>query len=195
MSTGEVPHYTGADGAARAKRWLERTTRAHAPWVNPEKYAQHILSFPWHDRYRRFSFDLAGYLVGGELDNQWFFAESKKYKAAADQGQEYRHFLAKCYVALREREEFCHNFMWITWAPFLSTRWDQLTTTYFVKESVLMHPQDVFGLGDGSAALDVDMCKQVAERTWIIVLSEKQESLTITDEHFKIVRGLQAATS
>ncbi|MEJ1155156.1 hypothetical protein [Microbacterium marmarense] len=32
---GESAQAKGADGAQRAKRWLESTTRVNAQWVNP----------------------------------------------------------------------------------------------------------------------------------------------------------------
>lgn len=191
---GETAHATGADGARRAKRWLERTTRVRVPYVNPDEVATPILTFEWHEdsgRTKPFSFDMSGYLVEGDFHSENFFAESKKYKAPSDQGTEYRHFLAKCYVALRSRPQYCHHFFWITWAPFLSTSWEVLATADFVKESVLKHPKDVFGVDNALAVIDDEVCKDIAERLWIIVLSEKQEDLTISEKYFKYVRGEQ----
>jgi hypothetical protein len=47
---GESAQAKGADGARRAKRWLESTTRVNAQWVNPNAAAVPKLQFKWpHD--------------------------------------------------------------------------------------------------------------------------------------------------
>lgn len=78
--SGEQLHERGREGASRAKEWLEATTRVNAHWVNPHEYAVPKLSFPWADATaKKFSFDLGGVLLGGDLHSQMFLAESKLY--------------------------------------------------------------------------------------------------------------------
>jgi hypothetical protein len=85
--SGEETQARGADGARRAKRWLDSTTRANAQWVNPDPIAVPKLTFEWAKKPRHFSFDIAGTLLGGDLEGQEFFAESKKYPSALDQAR------------------------------------------------------------------------------------------------------------
>jgi hypothetical protein len=190
--SGEETQAKGADGARRAKLWLDSTTRANTRWVNPEKVAVPKLTFPWVTPNRSFSFDLGGILLGGEINNQEFLAESKKYTKARDQGQHYRKFLAQCYQALRTRPDRCDNFMYITWAPFNAENWDELIKPDKVRSSVLELRHLALGIEDeneASAAISEETCKDVAERLWMIVLGDRQEQhLKLTSEHLGVIR-------
>jgi hypothetical protein len=190
--TGEAIQAKGADGARRAKLWLEGTTRANVPWVNPDPVAIPKLSFDWADGSGSFSFDIGGTLIGGELANQEFLAECKKYKNASDQSKLYNEYLAKCYVARVKRPDRCDNFMWITWSAFGTTNWSQLLSPELVNKAVLKYSKRALGVPeqDAAAALDEQVCKDVASRLWIIVLSEKQEKhLMLSPEHQALIRA------
>jgi len=189
--SGEQAHAKGADGARRAKRWLEATTRANVPWVNPDPVAVPKLTFPWVDGSEPFSFDLGGTLIGGEVANQEFLAESKCYDNAYNQGSMYNEYLAKCYVARKLRPERCDNFMWITWSAFATTTWAELLSVDRVRKSVLKEHKRALGVeeADASAVIDEALCKDVAARLWIIVLSERQEKhLVLSAEHQGLIR-------
>lgn len=181
MSTGEAVHALGIEGAHRAKRWLEGTTRVLHVWVNPEDAAK--LTFKWAKR-GTFSFDLGGTLQGGELHNKNFYAEVKKYTGHGNQGTEYPKYLAKCYLALQQAPGMCDHFMWITWSPFSIKKWPDLLTADYVAECVAKHAKVTLGSAD--AVPDSDHCKAVAERLWLIVLSDRQEELRLTENE----RGL-----
>lgn len=174
--SGEKIHAIGADGASRAKRWLEGTTRVLHVWTNPEDEAK--LTFTWASK-GTFSFDLGGTMQGGELHNKNFYAEVKKYSASGDQGTEYPKYLAKCYLALKQSPSMCDHFMWITWAPFLVSKWSDLMTADYVAECVTKHSAKT--LGSAKAKPDTDHCRSVAQRLWLIVLSDKQEVLRLTE--------------
>lgn len=189
--SGEQLHAQGADGARRAKLWLEATTRANVWWVNPEPVAVPKLSFSWIDG-ASFSFDLGGTLSGGTIDGQEFLAESKQYANANDQNALYDEYLAKCYVALKARPDRCDNFMWITWSAFATTTWSELCTAGRVEAAVKKHAPKALGVAVDNAAeqLDVDHCGDVAGRLWIIVLSERQEEhLVLAPEHQALIRA------
>lgn len=190
--TGEERHAKGADGALRAKRWLEATTRANVPWVNPDPVAVPKLTFPWLDDSEPFSFDIGGTLIGGEIANQEFLAESKNYENAYDQNRLYNEYLAKCYVARLQRPDRCDNFMWITWSAFGTTVWADLVSADRVQKAVLKEYKRALGVDkaeDAPAKLDVALCEDVASRLWIIVLSERQEKhLVLSAEHQGIIR-------
>lgn len=188
---GEAAHAKGADGALRAKRWLEATTRANVPWVNPDPVAVPKLSFPWVGGGQSFSFDLGGMLIGGQIANQEFLAESKKYDNASHQNSMYNEYLAKCYVARKLRPERCDNFMWITWSAFATTTWSDLLSVDRVRESVLKECRRALDveLADAAAEIDDALCKDVAARLWVIVLSDRQEKhLVLSAEHQGLIR-------
>lgn len=178
-------------GARRAKLWLEATARVNVYYVTPEPIAVKKLSYPWADG-GTFSYDLGGVLLGDEFHGHEFVAESKFYKSHHNQGTLYVEYLAKCYRALSLQPDRIDHFMWITWAPFSVTRWEDLMTAQEVRAAVEAHAPRVFGRK--SSELDTgdisdDLCKSVAERLWIIVLSEKQEKLVISRENLAIIRA------
>jgi hypothetical protein len=178
MPTGEAIQAIGIDGAERAKRWLEGTTRVLHVWTNPEDAPK--LTFSWATK-GEFSFDLGGTLQGAELQGKNFYAEVKKYSGAHDQGTEYPKYLAKCYRALLQSPAMCDHFMWITWAPFLVSKWAALMTADYVAESLKNAKHRTRTLGAANAEPNADHCADVASRLWLIVLSDKQEALRLTE--------------
>lgn len=187
--TGEATQAKGADGARRAKRWLESTTRVNAQWVNPDPPALPKLTFEWPYGGTTFSYDLGGTLKYGEFEGQMFFAECKNYKNASDLATHYTKYLAQCYVAYLERPAFCDHFMWVAWSPHGTTSWDQLLTNTAVRSAVLKQRKQVFGVTtvpEAEQLVDEKTCIEVASRLWMIILSERQEQLVISPQH----RGL-----
>lgn len=193
--TGESAQAKGADGAKRAKRWLESTTRVNAHWVNPNPPAVEKLTFAWPHGGQTFSFDLGGTLKYGDYDGHMFFAESKNYDAPNDLRVHYSQFLAQCYVAHLDKPGFCDHFMWIAWSPHDITKWPDLTTSDYVKKHVLKHRERVFGETDAEKAekmLDLDAVSAVASKLWLIILSQKQETLVISGEHRGVIDKYEA---
>lgn len=187
---GEALHQQGADGANRAKLWLESTTRADARWVNPHPIALQRLTFNWCDG-SSYSFDLGGVLRGDEVDGEEFLAEVKAYKDASDQGALYEEYLAKCFRAYRLRPERCAHFLWITWAPFRSTYWSTLNDAENIRKAVAKHCDKALG-EEGVTWEEVPEAEaeNISQRLWIIVLSEKQERvLRLTPEHMSLVEA------
>lgn len=178
MPSGEAIQAIGIDGADRAKRWLEGTTRVLHVWTNPED--ENKLTFSWTTN-GHFSFDLGGTLQGAELHGKNFYAEVKKYATAGNQGTEYQKYLAKCYLALQQRPEMCDHFMWITWAPFSVSKWSKLMTADYVAEAVKGKHHRNRTLGADDAEPNLAHCAAVAHRLWLIVLSDKQEVLRLTE--------------
>lgn len=179
---GEDAHEAGADGVRRAKRWLEASMRVSTVWTNAgNETVKKRLSYAWPGvRNRTFSFDLGGIMRGGDLEAHQFSAEVKRYARESDQPQKYRRFLAQCYVAVQEREHLCDHLMWITWAPFKASIWDEHCSAARVRQAVLEHHELVFGTAsaaEAEAQVDDEHAKAVAERLWLIVISDKQERL------------------
>jgi hypothetical protein len=190
MIVGEDLHKIGEEGALRAKRWLDATTRVKSSWINTDPGAAMKVRFDWPATNTTFSFDLGGVLRGEEFENQMFLAECKKYTVVGNQPSHYREYLAKCYVARDQNKAITDHFMWITWHPFLVESWRNLCSAEEVRKSVVSQRHRVFGANfqeqDAFSATDDKLCQDVAERLWLLVLSDRQEGLVITDRH----RGL-----
>ena len=174
---GEEAHETGRDGVRRAKDWLERTGRVEVFWTAYEHRPMLTVLLPSrNDRSR--SFDLSGVIRGGDLDARQFFAEIKKYSAVGNQAKEYGDYLAKCYCKLLEDPEKPYEFMWITWHPFSLRKWTTLCDKEEVLCQVSQRQEDWLGL----EPVDEALCGILADRLWLIVLSDKQECLVMSDE-------------
>lgn len=182
---------TGAKGVKRAKRWLYASMRISSIWANTDGDAQKAkLVHKWPYGGKTFSFDLGGLMRAGEFESHIFSAEIKKYTIDHGQNAQYKEFLAHCYVALGTNPSMCNQLMWITWAPFGTSIWTKLRTDEYVRDAVLEERERIFGTKDLAAAralLDEDRVKAVAERVWIIILSEKQELLVPLDDWHAIV--------
>jgi hypothetical protein len=196
---GESLHRKGADGARRAKSWLEGTSRARVSWVNPDKGAVAKLTRYWPQDGEPFSFDLFGTLQTEELnqhgviDNDGFYAEVKNYTSASDLGTHYSEYLAKCYVMLLLKDPFADHFMWISWHPHNVKTWNELCTAGTVSNAVMRDRKRIFDptLSDEQALAegDSDLCEEVAKRLWLIILSEKQETLTLSEHNLGLIRA------
>lgn len=122
------------------------------------------------------------------MHGQEFFAEVKNYAVVGDQPGEYEEYLAKCYRAYSLMPARCDHFMWLTWHPFSQSKWPQLCSVESVTAAVTK-----FQARCGGENPDSELCKQVADRLWLIVLSSKQEGLTIESEDLDLVISRQRA--
>ncbi|MFI6730883.1 hypothetical protein NRF20_00510 [Streptomyces sp. R-74717] len=181
MVVGEDAQVKGFSGARRAKQWLEGTMRIFGAYANTDSEScGRRLTLPWPYGGRTFSFDLGGAMRGDPYQNDMFCAEVKNYAQPSDQGTQFDEFLAKCYVAAQAQHHLSDHFMWITWAPFRANSWSVLNSPGQVETAVLQHSSRVFGTSDTEEArklLDAELAQSVAERLWLIVLSDKQETL------------------
>jgi hypothetical protein len=192
---GEAAQAKGADGARRAKQWLESTTRVAAHWVNPNKSAIKKLTFPWPFGGQTFSFDLGGTMKYGEFDGDMFFAESKNYDAPSDLATHYEQFLAQCYAAYQAQAGWCDHFIWIAWSPHSISKWPKLRSEEVVRDALIEHRMRLFDEPDkvkAASLIDGPTVTAVAERLWIIILSEKQERLVISTEHRGVIDNYEA---
>lgn len=110
----------------------------------------------------------------------------------------FRDFLAKCYVALEQRRDRCDNFLWISWSPFQARSWDQHATVENVRKSILhtANRKRTLGVEDENEAIgkiSAQLLVDVASRVWLVTLSDKQEQLVLTNEHYiEVVRLITA---
>ncbi|MBE9499085.1 hypothetical protein IHE61_13540 [Streptomyces sp. GKU 257-1] len=177
----------------RAKTWLESTMRVGQAYSNTDNKAwakKLTLQWPYGGN-RPFSYDLGGIFRGGEWDGEQFCAEVKWRKNASDQGSEYRSYLAKCYVALSEGYMLGDHFLWITWAPFRASDWDQLTSTEEILKAVLAERGRALGTEDEEEArtlLKQDVVQELTGRLWPpLIMCEQQENLVPLEEWRAVV--------
>jgi hypothetical protein len=191
---GEDAHDLGETGLQRAKQWLELSTRVDKCWTRHDRPSGELLEFQWPHAPNggssaRFSFDLGGTFRGGHLENESFVAEVKAYRKENDLPTHFRDFLAKCYVALESHPGRCDHFLWVSWAPFQAQQWDRHATAESVRRSVLhaANRARTLGLsdeGDAAVKLSSDLLVGVADRMWLVTLSEKQEKLVLSTGHY-----------
>ncbi len=181
VAVGEDAQLKGFSGARRAKQWLEGTMRIFGAYANTDSEScGRRLTLPWPYGGRTFSFDLGGSMRGEPYQHDTFCAEVKNYTQPSDQGTHFDEFLAKCYVAVAANHHHSDHFMWITWSPFRATTWSTLSTPDQVTKSVLAHSDRVLGTADEAKArelLNEETVNAVAQRLWLLVLSDKQETL------------------
>lgn len=194
LTGGESLHDKGRDGARRAKRWLEATTRVTKAWLVTDPFIGWRCEFKWPHGGRPFTFDIGGILSGSDYEGTSFLAECKNYSGIGDQPAEYIKYLAKCYVAYLDQPKYSDHFMWITWHPFSLRQWSSLCGVDYVKQSVLSEHQRVFGVETQEEAkehIDEEAVQAVAQRLWLIVLTERQETLVISREHLAEIRAYE----
>lgn len=179
---GEVTQEKGRDGVRRAKEWLERTGRVDVFWTVYE--APEMLTVQRADGRKR-SFDMGGVIRGGDLANHPFYAEVKKYSTEGDQPTKYGDYLAMCYCLFAAERQKPLEFMWITWHPFSMKKWMRLCTAQEVIDQVAQRKDLWLG---ADVDVDEDICSDLAERLWLIVLSDQQERLSMSLEMLAALR-------
>lgn len=182
---GEAMHQKGADGTRRAKRWLDATTRTKASWTNEDTVSAGRLTFNWpYAGQHPFSFDVGGLLFGAPFDSHLFMAEVKNY-SNANLGKDYDDFLAKCYVVWRDHSRWANQFMFLTWNPFRANSWTGLCQADAIKNACVLNRARLFDEEDEAVArtmVDPLVLAELEKRLWLVVLSEKQERLLISDD-------------
>ncbi len=173
---GEEAQEIGREGVRRAKEWLERTGRVDVYWTVYEQPAMLTVKPPGGgDK----SFDMGGVIRGGDLNGNQFYAEVKKYSTEGKQPKMYGDYLANCYCRLLDDPAKPYEFMWITWHPFSQTKWAKLCGWTEVQEAVQARKDEWLGSAN---EVDEAHCKLTASRLWLIVLSDQQERLGMSDE-------------
>ena len=183
---GEEAQERGRDGVQRAKRWLERTGRVDVYWTVYENPT--MLAVPIPGGQSR-SFDMGGVILGGDLKGSQFFAEVKRHASANNQAKMYGDYLANCYCMLLQDQTKLYEFMWITWHPFSIRKWTRLCEWDEVRDAIRERQNEWLS---SASTVDDNLCRLVADRLWLIVLSDKQEQLGMSEEMLGEVR--KAAT-
>lgn len=189
---GEEGPNRGREGVEAVRIWLNLSTRVDRSWACDDHILGDMVHFEWPyatGQGKPFSFDLGGEFRGEPLDRQSFLAEVKNYRYEMDLPELYRDFLAKCYVALANKPGLCDHFLWISWSPFQAQRWHKHATTDNVRKSILHNANRKRVLGvddeaDAVAKLDPELLTNVANRVWLVTLSDQQVMLVPTEAHY-----------
>lgn len=182
---GEHKHKLGEEGTRQAKLWLDSTTRVRHSYTNMDDGGPSRLAFMWPHGDQPYSYDLGGVFRGKPFENDTFVAESKNYVKAADQGTHFDKFLAQTYCTLAGYSRLAQHFMWITWAPFRSSTWDELHSSENILKALDHHREKIFGKDEGrpiADIVDMEIVSHMVENIWLIVLSKKQTKLVISQE-------------
>lgn len=180
-AAAEPVQNTGRQGVFAAKKWLEATTHVKLTW-NCYDTPVHC-TLPLLDGSTKL-FDLAGTMLGSPRP---VVVESKRYSTAGRQAAAYTEYLAHAYSStVRGWDIFGgdeeRQFFWVTWHPFSQTKWPQLVSHTEVSEALKEHPGALAGRSP-----DEDVLRLVADRLWLIVLHERQEELTLTEDELHLV--------
>lgn len=191
---GELYQKIGEDGARRAKLWLDATTRVMSTWSVYDEFGVPRLLYPWPEGGKAYSYDLGGIFHGGDLHQQAFLVECKKY-STDNQGAPFDKFLAQSYVTLRDHPQLADHFLWITWHPFRQTSWNELWSEQKIRDAIVSEKGRIFGgVTDDVArqSIDENIVTDLSKRVWVIVLSDRQETLVISKEDRAEVVKLRA---
>jgi hypothetical protein len=190
MVAGELRQQTGSNGIERAKRWLNYSTRVANIYANTDKVFKDLLHFQWPYGDQPFSFDLGGKLRGGDLHDQSFMAEVKSYRYEMDSAQEYRKFVAECYVAFQEKPDRCDNLIWLSWSPFQARAWHKHRSAEVIKYH-LFHVDNIFrvfgtnSIDEARDKIDEQVVYELTNRLWLLTLCDEQENLVIKSDHYQ----------
>jgi hypothetical protein len=170
----EENHEIGREGVFLFKRWLEATTYLDLPW--------HAYGSAAHCEVHHMggikTYDLAGmFLIEGMPP---VVVECKRYGSVGAQAAEFEQFLAIAYgTVLWEKSQNMRpknrHFIWATTHPFAQSAWPNLTSVAKIQEAVAKYPEFV-----GNDPFNQELGHSLAERVWLLVLSEKQERIMLT---------------
>lgn len=191
MVAGEATQQKGYDHVKQARRWLDSTTRVRILW-DVYEYKEGMELTPVKGPVR--AFDLRGVLVDEDGKNgPPLWVECKGYEAGpGNQGTQYPRFLANCYSVTQaiideaERSDPRHEFMWITWHPFSQTKWAKLRTGDEVESAIEKHKDEVLG----DRTIDKEVVRLVAERLWLLILSDRHDELMMSKYFLGKIRDL-----
>jgi hypothetical protein len=177
MSPSELTHKTGEAGVRRAQAWLLSTARVQAHSTVYDKPLKNDLQMARPDGSSGF-FDISGYFASGPFRGHPFVAEVKYYSSQGNQSALYREFLADCYIAALTNHSN-HHFMWITWHPFGPlAHWATLSA-----EKTILDTMIAYDSANLTKFADAIRCANLAERLWIIVLSDRQARYLVPPSH------------
>jgi hypothetical protein len=185
--SAEEAHELGREGVFKVKQFLESTTHLQVPWTAYDHKA--VCTRQRLDGTKKV-YDLRGFFLGER--RRPLYIEAKNYSTPGGQGILYREYLADVYSitakAVADDMDEESEFMWITWHPFSQSAWTRLATHDYIREAVLKY-SDCLGLEadvEPEDVIDDEMCRLVASRLWIIVLTERQHQLVLTPDELKL---------
>lgn len=183
LMPGETQHEAGREGVDKARDWLDRSGRVRVLWTVYDSPAHLEISCPSG---KERSLDLTAIIEGGDLDKQQVYAEVKHVDSASKLPVQYEDFLADCYCKLLEKPGLLCQFMFITWHPFLVSKWNTLTTKDRVKSAVSARRQQWLG---SQYQVDDDLCRSIAETLWLVVLSDKHHHIQMDLSHVGLLQS------
>lgn len=180
----ETEHAKGYDGVIMAKKWLESTTRFRIHFSVYESEA--MCTMPLLGGGTKV-FDMQGVHVEHDATTNRcpLYVEVKNYDTRGGQGTKYQQHLRDCYLAaareLVDGVDRKTEFMWLTWHPFALKKWSKLCS-----EDELRRALADSDLGSLNEAL----VRSLPQRLWLVVLSRRQDELTMGDQLLGEIRRI-----
>lgn len=165
----------GRRGVARTKRWLESTTYVELLFNAYEDEAMCQLELLAGVK----TFDMFGFILG---DNRRpVYVENKDDTNVSRLYADYLEFLANAYSSTARRIQTTKDqnaeFMWVSTHPFSQNRWGRLATPEEIHTALEKHPKVL-----GSATVDQELVRTVAQRIWVLVMNHRQIEISLTQE-------------
>lgn len=176
----EATQEKGRRGVAHTKRWLEATTYVELQFNAYEDEGMCELELLSGTKI----FDMFGFMLGKE--RRPVYVENKDDTNVSRLYAAYQDFIANAYSATAKRIQTTRDqkaeFMWVSTHPFNQREWANLTTPEEVKAALDKHPEVL-----GGAAVDDDLVRTVAERIWVLVMSQRQLEISLTHDEVLLV--------
>ncbi len=183
----EGAHIKGREGVFMAKSWLESTTRFQIHFTVYDSEAQ--VTLPLADG-RTKAFDMRGLHIqdDGRTNRCPLYVEVKNCDTEGGQGQQYEQYLRDCYLAAaKQRQDGVDQeteFMWLTWHPFSLGKWSRLCTEEELRSALTSLDE---------ALVDEDLIRALPARLWLVVLSRRQQEMTMGDRLLGEIRRILTA--
>lgn len=180
----ESEHAKGYEGVFMAKSWLESTTRFQIHFTVYDSEA--LCTLPLLGGATK-AFDMRGVHVhdDGRTNRCPVYLEVKNYDTEGGQGPKYQQYLRDCYLAAaKQRQDGVDEeteFMWLTWHPFSLGKWSRLCSEEELRAALASLEE---------ALIDEDLVRALPARLWLVVLSRRQEQMTMGDRLLGEIRSI-----
>ncbi|KQR86338.1 hypothetical protein [Microbacterium sp. Leaf179] len=188
MALREAAQEAGRKGVLKTKTWLESTTHIQLPF-DVYNFTSQCAVTCLDDSVE--AFDLNGLI---HTRNVPLYVENKAYTAVGNQAKAFDEFLAIAYSSTAKEiarvGDWKAEFMWVTTHPFSQTVWPTLTKRERMAQALA---EDEHNLLNGEAVDDA-LLTLVAQRVWLLVLSDRQHELTLSAAELFAVQGALTTT-
>lgn len=188
LALREEAQENGRKGVFKTKTWLESTTHIQLPFDVYGFTSMCTVTLLNEDVQ---AFDLKGIIHTRGVP---LFVENKAYTATGGQAKAFDDFLAIAYSSTAKEiarvSDWKAEFMWVTTHPFSLNNWSTLTTRERMAKALKKDTTNVLN----GQEVDEGLLTTVANRIWLLVLSERQHELTLSATELHTVQSALVTT-